>query len=79
MPLYTYECPECGYKEEMLLSVEELETANFPCVKSGCGKKMRKIMDAPNIGKPGFQMQAILESGERVSGHFGKSAKKKSS
>jgi putative FmdB family regulatory protein len=75
MPIYTFRCPECEFEEETLLSHRELDKAKFSCPK--CCTFMQRIIDAPTIGKSAYQMGAILSSGEHVSGHFGKYAKRK--
>ena len=73
MPLYTYEC-SCGAQEEHLLSVSARDS-NLKCVS--CGSLMHRLIDAPVIGKPAYQMKVVLGSGEHVAGHFGKDAKRK--
>lgn len=75
MPIYTYKCLGCGYREEALLPLSERDNPDFCCDK--CGDQMRRIMDVPNIGKPAYQMQAITDNGRHIPGHFGKSARKK--
>lgn len=75
MPLYTFECTDCEEREEHLVNIEERDTESHLC--SLCGEPMRRVMDAPKIGKPAFQMGAVMDSGERIAGHFGKAAKKK--
>jgi len=75
MPLYTFECPDCDFREETLATYAELETIKISCPK--CCTFMKRIIDAPVIGKPAFQMGAVMDNGERIAGHFGKSAKKR--
>lgn len=75
MPLYTYECKECKCREENLVSIQDRDTASFLCPE--CGDETIRVVDAPVIGKPGYQMKAVMGNGEHVPGHFGKSARKK--
>jgi len=81
MPLYNYKCSDedCAHEQEELMSVEENEKAkNMDLVLcEECGAVCLIIPTAPNIGKPGYQMKAVLGSGEHIPGHFGKAAKKK--
>lgn len=41
-----------------------------------CQVAMVRVFGAPVIGKPAFQMKAILSTGEKIGGHFGKAAKR---
>ena len=44
MPFYEYECPHCGYDEEVLQTINEKPLTKCPT----CGKKgLRKLMSAP--------------------------------
>lgn len=75
MPLYTFQCENCDHTEEHLISLANRDSTIVVCIE--CGKAMLRLIDAPVIGKPAFQMSAILDSGKKVPGHFGKEAKKK--
>lgn len=75
MPLYTYVCLDCCQESEELLSFDETKTTVIEC--PDCGKPMTKGVDMPIIGKPTFQCAAVLDNGQKIPGHFGKSAKKK--
>lgn len=69
MPIYTYECPECGTFDTIAKYAERDD------VKCPCGKPATRYGVQPfNSGKPGYQMQAVLGSGAHLKGHFGKSA-----
>jgi putative FmdB family regulatory protein len=44
MPFYEYECPHCGYDEEVLQKITDAPLTKCP----NCGKKgLRKLMSAP--------------------------------
>jgi len=44
MPFYEYECPKCGYDEEVLQKITDKPLTKCP----SCGKKgLRKLMSAP--------------------------------
>ena len=44
MPFYEYECPHCGYDEEVLQKISDKPLTKCP----NCGKKgLRKLMSAP--------------------------------
>ena len=44
MPFYEYECPHCGYDEEVLQKINDKPLKKCP----SCGKKgLRKLMSAP--------------------------------
>ena len=44
MPFYEYECPNCGYDEEVLQKITDKPLTKCP----SCGKKgLRKLMSAP--------------------------------
>jgi putative FmdB family regulatory protein len=44
MPLYDYECPECGLKEDIWAKISE----NFIECPS-CGKGMKRLISAPGV------------------------------
>jgi putative FmdB family regulatory protein len=44
MPFYEYECPHCGYRDEVLQKITDKPLAKCP----SCGKKgLKKLMSAP--------------------------------
>src|SRR6188474_2918618 len=44
MPFYEYECPHCGYDEEVLQKINDKPLTKCP----SCGKKgLKKLMSAP--------------------------------
>lgn len=70
MPLYVFECA-CGHRSEIFLEIEKRNTTQ-KCEK--CRKIMGRVIGAPAIHSEPYQMKAILGSGEKISGHFGKEA-----
>ena len=75
MPIYTFECDSCDHRQEEILPLEKRDSSEVQC--EICGNVMIRLIDAHTIGKPAFQMGAVLNSGEKVPGHFGKFARKK--
>jgi len=74
MPLYTFRC-ECGFSEEYFLSMSERNSVGLLCEQ--CGGVLKRAVDMPVLGKPAYQMKAVMANGERISGHFGKAAKRR--
>ena len=75
MPLYTFKCHDCDFEEDSIISMSERDTVQISCPK--CGTFMKRMMNAPTIGRPAYQMGAVMGSGEHIAGHFGKDAGKK--
>ncbi len=73
MPLYTYAC-ECGHEYEEIVKYEERDTVLISCEK--CRKRMKRAVDGAKLGKPPYQMAAVMGDGRVVPGHFGKEAKR---
>ena len=74
MPLYTYVCNDCNCEEEHLEKMEGREKHKHFCPE--CGVVMVRKIDPVFLGKGTPQMGAILDTGEVVPGHFGKTAKR---
>lgn len=74
MPLYTFACTECDFTDEYFLTMAERNSVGLLCDQ--CGGVLKRVVDKPVIGKPAYQMQAVMASGEHIPGHFGKMAKK---
>ena len=70
MPLYSYECTVCG-KFEQVTSYAERDAVVCACGKAAQRAGVEKPSDRSSA--PAFKMQAIVGSGERRSGSFGKS------
>lgn len=88
MPIYTYRCRQCGIIEEHVVSYQDRDARMIhegpngwdpPHGKEVCGGVMEREegLESPTVGKPSFEGGAILESGAKVAGSFGKSARKK--
>ena len=74
MPIYTFKCPDCDFKEESIVTVNERDVVKISCPQ--CCTFMVRMIDIPTLGKPAHQMGAIMGNGVVVSGEFGKSARK---
>lgn len=73
MPLYDYECPQCGQQEEHACQMVERDRVEFAC--SRCGKRLRRMVSAPALHGEAYQMGVTLTDGTRLKGHFGKEAR----
>lgn len=82
MPIYTYKCNRCGLVDEDLVIYQARDAPRF-CKSlrddgGVCGGLLQRDgLDCPTIGKPEHQTAAILGSGAKVKGHFGKEAKRR--
>lgn len=82
MPMYTYWCRQCGMEVEQIVKYEDRDDQSFQhegpdgCGKERCGGKLERDegLERTNIGEAAYQMKAILNTGAKVKGHFGKSA-----
>jgi hypothetical protein len=74
MPLYAFRC-ECGFSDEYFLQMSKRNTVVLLCEQ--CGRTMQRVVGLPMLGKPAYQMQAVLSDGRHIPGHFGKMAKKR--
>ena len=76
MPVYDYECRGCDWAGE-ILHVRYDDRADQRC--PNCRKKLGSpvLVTAPKVGKPGFQMGAVLRNGQHLNGHFGKESKRR--
>ena len=73
MPIYTYQCSSCGTQTDHLTSYLARDAEWFGCEK--CGLRTERVkVQGWTMGKPAYQMQAVLGSGAHVKGHFGKDA-----
>lgn len=85
MPIFTYRCRQCGMPVEMIVLYAERDAQHYQHDgpdydgKERCGGKLERNLglEKPTIGKPAFQMKALLGSGAKVKGHFNKEAKRK--
>ena len=75
MPAYDFECPQCGWKGEML-QVVYTERGDQSCPR--CDEPLGSPMpSAPVVHGPQYQMAAVMPNGEKIKGHFGKDAKRR--
>jgi len=74
MPLYDFRCRDCGFISEHLVAMEQRDTATVLCGHCLGGNMSWVIAQAPVLGKERYQMKAVLNDGQHVAGHFGKSA-----
>lgn len=75
MPIYTYVCVKCGAEVEAVVSLKDRDQS---LIHSCCGGVLNRLaqIERTALGKPGYQMQAVLADGSHVKGHFGKEAKR---
>lgn len=83
MPMYDFECSECGESLELILPHDELDIVRQ---HEGCGGGLNRLfVNAPKArDKTRYGgMQAVITKGDggptvgRVKGHFGREAKLK--
>jgi putative FmdB family regulatory protein len=71
VPLYTYHCNRCQTDIERTVKLEERDNQRCGRCKGGLE---RSGVECFAVGKPRYQMQAVLADGRHVKGHFGKTA-----
>lgn len=72
MPLYDYQCELCQRVFEIMVPLHEADHKR-DC--QDCGGLLARILTRPPaIHGEVFQTKAILSNGQKVPGHFGKSA-----
>ena len=71
MPLYDFECVECGYKDEELITGIVTVPNCMECPKCESFSYKRKVHKI-NLGSTEPGMAAVLSNGEKVPGSFGK-------
>ncbi len=81
MPIFVFDCVDCGEEVEVICSLQERDVLRTHCFEkeaSSCaGPLERRQVARITVGKPSYQCGAILSSGETVPGNFGKDAPKK--
>tara|TARA_R100000152_G_C6765487_1_gene190291 strand:+ start:452 stop:664 length:213 start_codon:yes stop_codon:yes gene_type:complete len=63
MPFYTFKCPSCNQKQELLQSMHAPKPVCKRCVKSSCGThtpEMERVFIS--IGKPQFKGSGFYET-----------------
>ena len=84
-PIYTYWCRQCGMEVEHITSYANRDDQSLQHEgpdgfgKERCGGKLERNegLELPTVGQPEHQMGAILGSGAKLKGHFGKDAKRR--
>lgn len=80
MPIYEYICDGCGEKLIMFSSIEKRDdTCAHDEQEPGAecsGRLVRQKVSQVTVGKPGYQMGAVMSDGSIVKGHFGKDARR---
>jgi len=71
VPLYTYHCKRCSTAVELAVKFDKRDEQRCAHCR---GALERSGVESFAIGKPRFQMKAVLADGRRVKGHFGKAA-----
>jgi putative FmdB family regulatory protein len=78
MPIYEYVCDKCGEKLTVLSSIEKRdEVYSHESQEPGAdcsGQLQRQKFAQVTVGKPSYQMGAVMSDGSIVRGHFGKDA-----
>ncbi len=72
MPRYDYQCPE-GHTTEI---EHPIAACDEPRV-CACGAALSRLIGKPAIGKPAFESAAILRSGEKIPGGWGRTPRKR--
>lgn len=75
MPIYQFRCEQCAAETEVLCRFSETEGRQC----SACEGKLSRVISSIGFAAAdhGYQMGVVLSSGQRVEGHFGRSAPKK--
>lgn len=72
--MFTYACTTCGNVSEQIVKYDDRDKQI--CDIPDCnGQLARGGPEKVTLGKPAYQMKAVMRNGEHVRGHFGKSAK----
>jgi len=71
MPLYEFECPKCGRRDEVVREMDERNNE----VLCTCGAQMKRVLSQPLIGKESFQFQLKDSKGQVVATGRGGSKK----
>lgn len=74
MPIYAYECPDCGHEAE---DIRKYEERNDPLECEKCGGAMEPRIAATAIQMNPYDAGLIMHNGQKVRGHMGKTAPNK--
>lgn len=72
MPIYEYECLQCGKRTELLQRMDEAPMAACPA----CGGKVRKLVSAPAVQFKGSGWYVTDYAGKKGGGSSSKSESK---
>lgn len=72
MPMYIFLCVACSNEEEHLADIKDRDKVKLECSK--CGSRLKRVPAAANFDVNPYHMKAVLNNGQHVAGHFGKSA-----
>lgn len=79
MPMYTFDCTDCGDEVELVVKYDDRDQSRLHSEEdedSDCGGALvRRGVEPFKLGSEPYQMKAILQDGTKVKGHFGKTAK----
>lgn len=75
MPIYEYECLQCGKRTELLQRLDEAPLANCP----QCNGEVRKLVSAPAVQFKGSGWYVTDYAGKKGAGSSGKSESKSDS
>ena len=83
MPVYTYRCRQCGTKVEAITPYGRRDSIIRHDGPDSSGEECQGILkrdpglERPHIGSGCYEMKAILGNGAKLTGHFGKEAKRR--
>ena len=81
MPIYSFDCADCGEELEIICRWDERDLARIHSEveeESGCGGALVRCgVELPTVGEPSYEPGALMSDGSTVKGHFGKDARRK--
>lgn len=75
MPVYTYDCDNCARVVDVIVSYADRDGTHLCSVCKG--ELIRRGVSGFRLGKPRYQMAAVLPNGDHIPGHFGKDASRR--
>lgn len=75
MPIYEMKCGKCKEAIDVVCKFDDRDAQTH----DDCGGKLKPLegRSAPILGKPRYQMKAVMADGSHVKGHFHKAARLK--
>jgi len=70
MPIYDYQCQQCGKILEFMVAIDSRDKVRFQC--DDCQGKMARIPTTANFGKSPHRTKAILAGGKKIDGTWEK-------